>query len=377
MVRVTLRGALLLVLLTVTAGAAATVEENDAFLRGYAAAVLEREFRVTAPSLRVQYSVITVDLADLPAVNRDRIVATLSQLRGVARVDVRDAAAPPPSPPVGVPPVVTPAPPSTDPPRPRVLKALDFGLMPGGHLFDPLIADPRWPHFAAAHHYYLNQRELTNVGAVSFGESFALYRGRLGSGSWEVGVQAGVFAVFDLDAESKDLINADYLVGFPLIYRYRDFSALLRVFHQSSHVGDEFILRNRLRNRVNLSYEQVDTKLSYDLTEWLRIYAGAGYLFDQDPPDLKPWSTQWGAEFRSPWPSPEKGWRPVAAIDVQQREENAWHTDLSVRAGVQWDGWLAGRHFQLLLEYFRGHSPNGQFYEQKIDYLGLGAHFHF
>jgi len=30
-----------------------------------------------------------------------------------------------------------------------------------------------------------------------------------------------------------------------------------------------------------------------------------------------------------------------------------------------------------LLEYFRGHSPNGQFYREKIDYLGLGMHFHF
>jgi hypothetical protein len=30
-----------------------------------------------------------------------------------------------------------------------------------------------------------------------------------------------------------------------------------------------------------------------------------------------------------------------------------------------------------LLEYFRGHSPNGQFYTDKLDYIGLGAHFHF
>jgi hypothetical protein len=30
-----------------------------------------------------------------------------------------------------------------------------------------------------------------------------------------------------------------------------------------------------------------------------------------------------------------------------------------------------------MLEYFRGHSPNGQFYREKIDYIGLGAHFNF
>jgi len=70
-------------------------------------------------------------------------------------------------------------------------------------------------------------------------------------------------------------------------------------------------------------------------------------------------------------------WRPIAAVDMQNREENNWHVDISARAGVQFEGVLVSRNLQLLLEYFRGHSPNGQFYKQKLDYLGLGAHFHF
>jgi len=38
---------------------------------------------------------------------------------------------------------------------------------------------------------------------------------------------------------------------------------------------------------------------------------------------------------------------------------------------------LVTRHLQILLEYFKGRSPNGQFYKDTIEYLGLGAHFHF
>lgn len=30
-----------------------------------------------------------------------------------------------------------------------------------------------------------------------------------------------------------------------------------------------------------------------------------------------------------------------------------------------------------IASYFRGHSPNGQFYKEKIDYIGLGLHFNF
>jgi uncharacterized protein DUF1207 len=62
---------------------------------------------------------------------------------------------------------------------------------------------------------------------------------------------------------------------------------------------------------------------------------------------------------------------------VQHREENDWAADISVRAGIQIDGVLLTRNMQILLEWYQGHSPNGQFFRQRIEYLGLGVHFHF
>ena len=70
-------------------------------------------------------------------------------------------------------------------------------------------------------------------------------------------------------------------------------------------------------------------------------------------------------------------WRPVAAADFQNRQENGWTVDTSVRAGIQIDGVLLTRNLQFLLEYFNGHSPNGQFYKDRIEYFGIGTHFHF
>ena len=342
---------------------------GDGYISGYAAAVLEREFHRAAPSLRVDNGVITLVAADLQGLDRRVVVAALSRIRGVVRVTVLDAAAPAPP---------APAPAATTLEATKAAKAdLGTGIFPGGeHLFKPLIADPRWPHFAIEYQYYINDKKLKDVGAVSFGETLNFYRDRLGDGWWGIGLQAGVFALFDLDASSMDLINADYFVAPALSARYGDLSGLLRVFHQSSHLGDEFLLANRV-NRVNLSFEGVDLKLSYEfLGDVLRVYGGGGYLFDRDPTSLKPGSVQWGLEFRSPWSITEKI-RPIAAVDVQNRQENAWQSDVSARAGVEFKGLWSGRDLQLLLEYFRGHSPNGQFYRQKIDYLGLGMHFHF
>jgi Protein of unknown function (DUF1207) len=363
--KLSMRSALtILSLLLVCAMRAFADTPEDSYIKGYAAAILERQLGMRDVTMHVTNGVITLPRA-ITETERTRIVEALSAVPGVVRVEFADAA----------PSETTTA--RGKAPRVKALEELQTGLLPGGQLFKPLIADPRWPHFSTGYQYYVNDPQLRDVGTVTFGETFSLYRDKLGPSWWEVGIQAGVFALFDLDAPSMDLINADYFAALVLGYRWERLSALGRIFHQSSHLGDEFLLRNRVQNRVNLSYEGFDLKLSFDLPWGFRIYGGGGYLFHRDPSDLKPGSVQWGAEFLSPWPEPQKGFRPIVAVDVQNREENDWHADISARAGLQFDGVLLTRNLQILLEYFRGHSPNGQFFKEKVDYFGIGAHFHF
>jgi len=335
---------------------------DDGFIAGYATAVLERELGVDKAQVSVKDGAVTVAAPGVDAAALDRIKAALSSIRGVSSVAVADEK-----------PADRPLPPPTA--AVATARQEEAVLLPKARLFDPLLADPRWPHFAASYQYYLNDDELDSVGAVSFGESFGLFQGDGPlEGRWEIGLQAAVFAIFDLDAESKDLINADYWVGIPLSYRLEAFSAIARLYHQSSHLGDEFLLRNRV-DRVNLSYEAVDVKLSYDLPLGFRVYGGGQYLLTREPDDLDPWSGQAGAEFVSP----EAWWggalRPVAGVDLQSREEAGWGVDLSLRAGVQLENPIVhSRRIQLLVEYYNGSSPNGQFYDRDIQYLGLGAH---
>jgi hypothetical protein len=363
---------LTLVLILVASSVVVAAPADDGYIEGYAAAVLQREFALAAPSLRVQQGVITIDAADLASVDQAAVLAQLQRIPGVARVEVRPAGAPPPA--VTPPPAPQPAPPAAQPPR--LPPDQQIGLLPGGVIFKPLIADPRWPHFSAAWQHYFGDPQFKDAAAVSFGESFAIYRTKLGPTWWEIGLQAGVFSIFDLNSASFDLVNADYLVGLPLSFRYEDLSMQLRVLHQSSHLGDEFLLRTRT-NRINLSYQKVDLKVSYEFRELLRVYAGGGYLFGQDPSSLDPWSIQYGLELTSPWPARPSRWRPIAAVDVQNQQENDWGSDVSARAGIEIDGVLLTRKLQFLLEYFNGHSPNGQFYKDRVQYFGLGAHFHF
>jgi hypothetical protein len=121
---------------------------DDAYVAGYVAAVLERQLNVSAPSLRVKDGVVTIDPADLPRANRAKVVMALTGLRGVTRVEIVQGVAPAQGPPT----VERPAPaPAAEPPA--------IGFLPSGHLFQPLLADPRWPHVSAAYRYSMQFRE--------------------------------------------------------------------------------------------------------------------------------------------------------------------------------------------------------------------------
>jgi hypothetical protein len=368
--------AALALLLLGTAAFGGPVE--DAYIAGYATAVLERQLEIAGGRVTVKDGVVTVELSAVSSGAREKLVAALSRVAGVARVVV-----------VEVPPAPGPATAATETPQPTQaatptgtaveteVPPRTVAALPKGYLFSPLIADPRWPHFSAAYQRFVDDPHLRNASVVSLGETLGLLRGDTrDGGAWELGLQAAVFSLFDLDAPSVDLANADYIIGVPVSYRRGDLSALVRIFHQSSHLGDEFLVRNRVE-RVNLSFEAADLRLSYDVADWLRVYGGGGYLVRRDPSDLAPWFTQAGVEFRSTRTFLGDALRPLAAVDIQNREQNGWSPDISIRAGIQFEKVpIFDRRFQLLLEYFSGHSPNGQFFRDKIEYIGLGLHLY-
>lgn len=324
---------------------------SDEFVRGYAAAVLQRDFQISVEAVRVEGGVVTVT-APLADSERRRLITALEQITGVTEVVVL---APAPAEPVAPPPS-------------------RWTWLPARQAFRPLIADPRWPRFAAAYDYYIGDSELSSVGNVSFGESFTLLQYDAGSiGVFQTGLQGGVFSIFDFDSDSIDLVNADYFVALPLAYGRGNFSSLLRVYHQSSHLGDEYLLRTDVE-RINLSYEALSLLLSYEWPFGLRTYGGGAYIFRVEPSEIRPWSLQVGLEYlgeRFDWALPT---RPVAAVDLQVLEEGGWSPNVAPMAGLQFGTERGGRRtLRLLAQYFNGKSPNGQFYDRHIQYLGIGV----
>jgi len=351
--------------------------QDDAYIAGYAAGLLKQNFQLDMPALKVEGGVITLPVADMQVSDREQALHLLAEIPGVHAVNTIETSAAQPinSTSDGGHFSMYEAPPSST--------RLPSGLLPSGHLFKPLLADTRWAHFSAAYRNHQNNNfDGTDIGAVSFGETIPFYRSNFGGSSaqWETGLQAGVFSDFNLGADSSDLVNTDFIASIYSSVRVGQFSAFGRLYHQSSHLGDEFLLRkvNTKFERVNLSYEGVDLKLSYELPYGVRLYGGGGGLFHREPSELKIWSAQYGLEFRSPWRIDFAAMRPIIAADIKNYDENKWSTDVSARAGVEFENLqVLGRKLQILAEYYNGYSPSGQFYKDKVEYIGLGAHYHF
>jgi hypothetical protein len=345
--------------------------QDDTYIAGYAAGVLKENLKLELPPLMVKDGVITLPVSSLEEADRSKAVQLLAEIPGVKGVNTSETAK---SELTGG---------STSVASDSV--TLPTGLLPSGHLFKPFIADTRWAHLSVAYrNYQTNNFDGKNIASVSLGETIPFYRSNFGKSAaqWETGLQAGVFSDFDLDAKSKDLINTDFIASFYSSMRAGQFSAFGRLYHQSSHLGDEYLLGQLALNtrfeRVNLSYEGVDLKLSYELPYGVRIYGGGGGIFDKDPSTLRTWSAQYGVEFRSPWRIEALSMRPIFAADLKNYDQNNWSTDISARAGVEFEKFqVLGRKLQILAEYYNGYTPSGQFYKDKVEYFGVGAHYHF
>ncbi|MCA9421157.1 MAG: DUF1207 domain-containing protein [Nitrospira sp.] len=340
---------------------------EDSYIAGYAAAVLQHEFNATNASLIVKDGVVKVYAVSLGTLDRTKVKTALENIPGVTGVEILE----------GVAADEIPKPPPSDAITQKIPKP-ESKFLPNGLLFDPLHADPRWPHFSVAYRRVSKGSEPKKTGSANFGETFAIYRNAAPlNGQWEIAFQGGVFSIFNMDAPSTDLVNADYTAGLLTSYRTGSFSGFVRIYHQSSHLGDEFILNNR-PNRINLAYEEIDVKVSYDLFDWFRVYGGGGYLVGRDPNTLGRGTSQFGAELTSPWTLLTGKIRPVAYADFQINERSNWSITRSVMAGLQFENARIGdRKLQLLLEYLKGPSPNGQFFTQRTEWIGIGLHLYY
>lgn len=248
-------------------------------------------------------------------------------------------------------------------------------FLPETDFFDPLLADMKEPRFYGGIRSVDFEgpalpgggEETINAGVTAFGGTFSVWELRRDERhGLQVGVFAGVFSQFNLDRPSADLINTDFTVGPMVTAGSGRWSARLRAFHQSSHLGDEFLINNAEVERRNLSFEAVDLVLAFEESVGRvhgRLYGGGGYVISTAL-GLDRGLAQWGAEVRGPGAAvgAETSVYPIVAGDFRSFDEHDWDTTASLKGGVEWGSPGREPAVRLLAVYLNGFMPFGQFF---------------
>lgn len=263
-----------------------------------------------------------------------------------------------------------------------------FELFPRGHLFAPLIAAPREPQFRNSYLWARSaSRDLdTRIAVTEPGGTLSLLRrrgARPGDGI-ELSIQASVAAQFDMASAHWDLLNADYTFSYPLSWRRGATSARFRFYHQSSHLGDEFLTFREPRPEFTESFriESVDLMVARDVGRW-RLYGGGEHAYSAAPAELARTRVQAGVEHTRPlarWGRVARA-GPIVAANVSAADERGWTPGVSVRTGFEVGrgdaapGERHGARYRALLEFYSGPAPYGQFFRfDRVTSIGVGCY---
>lgn len=249
-------------------------------------------------------------------------------------------------------------------------------------LFSPLIADPRQVTNSAGIRF--NDDVVGDrVGSAIFGGDFVLLRlfdlTRF-HGDLDIGIQGGVFSVFDLSHPDACMFNSDFFVALLFGFAVDKWSFRLRLWHLSSHLGDEFILSNHDFPRYNLSDESIDLFVSWKYNPIIRLYGGLGYILFRDVtfPE-KPLYAEGGVELR-PFGLREDNLhaQPIFAMHFRFWEEHDFDIDQTYVVGMEWSKFQdVGRKIRTFFEYHQGFSREGQFSRQRSNYYGFRLSYGF
>lgn len=240
-------------------------------------------------------------------------------------------------------------------------------------VFSPLLADPREIQLSAQ--YY--RQYGNNVGDVALGHSWGMSRWYTRDRKWtfQWDIEGMAYSRFLVSGSVNKFETVDFFARVPLEVRHDWASGKFMLFHESSHLGDDYI-RDTGNKGFRYSVDGLRGQLSADLTDWARLYGGGIYLLHSVPSPARG-SLQSGFELMSHDMRylSHYTFKYYAAQDFQWWENVGWNPNSNSAIGVRLGQPEGHKAMRLELGYFAGHSPYGQFFLNREHYADIKIAF--
>jgi hypothetical protein len=244
-------------------------------------------------------------------------------------------------------------------------------VLPEGLLYHSYLAGEKESRFASQ---WLWDQDRGLVWDVTLGGRVGLLRhgtpGPRGNG-FQFDLEGAALVRMDPEVYT-DVEAVDFRAGLLATWREGPWSAKAGYYHLSSHLGDEYLLKNPSFWRVNYVRDSLIAGLSYDVTPDWRVYGEVGYAIGHQG-GAQPLEVQAGAEFTQIWTTHHSG--PFAAANLHSREEHDWGTGTNLMTGWQWVGPESGHRFRVGVQYYNGPSLQWSFISHTEQLVGCGLWF--
>ena len=252
-------------------------------------------------------------------------------------------------------------------------------FLPTGHLFEPIILDPleaqTYGSFLPGY-WTEGQKYKGSFVPFAFGFAKPFYRRTTQPGhseEWVLDLASFTqFEAFHDDVTNKAarrIVNTDYKVSIIYNIRRNEHNYRIRVYHLSSHLGDDYIYRNKITapspNSVN--YELLDFTYSRTVNNW-RLYGGAGIVLRKSE-ERKPLSAQIGTFYKRP---STKATRLVGGVDVKFWQQTDFRP--GIHGGIGFELGRTQNNLTFMLEGYSGFRPYSQFEQQQTSWMGIGLY---
>jgi len=247
-------------------------------------------------------------------------------------------------------------------------------VLPPGLMFHSYLAGEKEPRTAAQ---WLYEKNRGLIWEAAVGGRWGLFRhGTQGPNAdgFQFDVEGGALVRIDPEEES-DLEAADFRAGFVGTWRRGPWRWKAGYSHISSHVGDEYIIKNPTYHRVNYVRDSILAAVMYDFTPELQGYWEVAYAVGAEG-GARPVELQFGTQYS---PAVETGFRgaPFAAINGHLRQELRFGGSVNVEAGWAWRGGQSNNLFRAGFQHYNGNSMQWSFVHRYESLTGMGIWFDF
>ncbi len=249
----------------------------------------------------------------------------------------------------------------------------DWHILPDGLLWHSYLADPHEPRISTV--IFHTEDDGVFWDATLGGRVGLLRYGTAGAKQprgWQWDLEGAVITRLDI-LHAEDVESADFRFGTEITYAEGPWAMKFGYFHISSHVGDEYLIRNPGFTRVNYVTESWVLAGSYKPVVSVRLYGEFANAFRASG-GAERYQFQTGAEY-APQSNSSNLVTPFAAIHFNFREAVDYDASATAQVGWMFQGLDSDRRLRFGLQVGDGPTSQYAFFQRRERYAGIGVWF--